>query len=688
MSKYLAPILRTPDHLNAPKVALGKIEETISENFRITFKMNQLFCTLWQLFLFSYLFGQSTVDWTAGMGGASTDILYEHVVDGNNDIISCGYFSGTVDFDPGPGVHNLTPPIGTGVFVQKLNQNGNFIFAHNFGQGAAHAVTTDASDNIIITGSFSNTVDFDPGVGVFNLTSNGGGDIFVLKLDNNGNFIWAVSFGSVGGDVGKGIALDDIGDVYITGNYQNTVDFDPGGGTYNLTSNGVTDVVVLKLDASGNFSWAHSFGSTSGDQGESISIDNLNDVYITGGFQNTVDFDPGAGTHNLTSSGITDIFILKLDNAGNLIWAHRIGGVFSDVAWSVFPDTNFNFVYLTGQFQQTVDFNPGAGTNNLFSSGSNDVFILKLNSTGTYVWAKKIGSSSSDVGNRIIVDQYGNSYTSGQFQNTVDFDPNAGVNNISSAGSFDGFALKLNGSGNLLSAKTFGSTGADLNYSMFLNSSNYVLLGGMFSGTVDLDPGAGTSNVTSNGSYDFFISSWGPDVLPIELLDFFLEYKENYVEVNWSTLSEINNDHFDIQRSIDTDSWESIGIVSGAGNSNSRNNYYFIDEKPFTGTSFYRIKQLDYDGKWTYSPTAVMEINNPHSFAVKTYPNPAKNDIYFQSQMEIHSAELYNANGKKLKAKFKNMSNGKYHISSKDYTPGIYFLVIDDLDILKLSISK
>ena len=184
--------------------------------------------------------------------------------------------------------------------------------------------------------------------------------------------------GGTGTDRGGQIALDNSGDLYLTGWFQSTADFDPGIGVYNLTSAGNADVFLSKLDTSGNFIWAKRIGGSGNDKGVYISVDTNGRIYTSGIFEGTVDFDPNASTYNLSSAGGTDISICKLDTTGNFLWAKQIGGIGNESGGAFVLDANGN-IHITGNFESIVDFDPGTDTVNLTSAGNKDVFVSKWN---------------------------------------------------------------------------------------------------------------------------------------------------------------------------------------------------------------------------------------------------------------------------------------------------------------------
>ena len=146
--------------------------------------------------------------------------------------------------------------------------------------------------------------------GIFNLTSEGNRDVFVQKLNTSGNFLWAKAFGGISGDGGNTIAVDASGNVYTVRYFAETVDFDPGLGIFNLTSVGEEDCFIQKLDASGIFLWAKAFGGDDTEKIFSITLDASGNVYTTGHFQGTVDFDPGPGLEVHLTLLLKDIMIL------------------------------------------------------------------------------------------------------------------------------------------------------------------------------------------------------------------------------------------------------------------------------------------------------------------------------------------------------------------------------------------
>lgn len=371
--------------------------------------------------------------WAARLGGSSTNYNFSIEVDASGNVYTVGYFAGTVDFDPGPAVFDLTTSGQFDVGISKLDANGNFVWAKKVGGATsdlAYSLLLDQSGNICITGNFTGLADFDSGPSVFNLNSNGSAECFILCLSAAGDFIWAKEIDG-NYSVGSTITKDAAGNLYVCGVYDQTTDLDPGAGVFNVTSSGSADAFVIKLDAAGNFIWGKSFGGPGSQTCESVKTDAAGNVYLTGYFPLTADFDPGAAVFAMTALGSSDAFVLKLDPSGNFVWAKAFSGSAAENANDLAVDAAGN-VYVTGLFQAVTDFDPGPGTFNL-TAFNNDIYIAKLDAAGNFGWAIKYGTGFGNSGLSVFISTTGNIYATGFFQGAGDFDHGPGITSLNSA---------------------------------------------------------------------------------------------------------------------------------------------------------------------------------------------------------------------------------------------------------------
>jgi hypothetical protein len=466
------------------------------------------------------------LSWVKQTVGGWDEFGDDLVVDTSGNVYVVGFFTGPTDFDPGPGTFTYQPSVSgaTNVYIQKLNKSGNLVWVKQLDNGTnhmyGHSICLDPSGNVLITGQFYNSMDFDPGPAVFTMSSTCNQDGFVLKLDNNGNFIWAKALLGTWFSLPRGIQVDQAGNVFVSGYFDGTTDFDPGVGTYTLTCNGLNDAFVTKLDMNGNFLWAKKTGGAADDYGFALTVDGLGNVILTGAFRSAgVDFDPGPGVTTYSAVGMDDIFVQKLDPGGNFVWAQRVGDWHNEVANVVKVDKTDN-VYVSGTYVTSgipVDFDPGPGTYTM-SGGADDIFVLKLNSAGGFVWARGFGSPSSDYGWGLALDDSKNVYTSGTFRATGDFDPGPGTFTVSSLGNEDFFVQKMDSAGNFIWAKCGGgSVTSDRCNAVFADKNQYVYATGDFYGAVDFDPGTAVYTLTTTAfSRDAYVIKFGcPNVPPV-----------------------------------------------------------------------------------------------------------------------------------------------------------------------------
>ena len=467
-------------------------------------KTFKLICAI-IIFVNSSIMAQSPqFDWVKSIGGPNGELGYSIDVDHLGNVYTTGFFTGIADFDPSTGVFNLSSDVvgSNQIFISKLSQTGAFLWAkkiypssNSFGQplsflkidnsgnvfvlfndsvtkitssgnvvwskfigGTVSNFTIDNYENLIITGEFNGLVDFNSGLGVDTLRSQGIGpkDIFVLKLDNNGNFIWVKSIGCINTfffgnflSFSTSIAVSALGNIYITGQFQGVVDFNPGVLTYTLGSApGYNhDMFLLNLNNAGDFVWAKSTNS-GWIQSLSIAIDANENVYTTGEFFGTVNF-PSNTLYSISSGGSDfDVFVSKFDATGNVIWAKRLGGTGIDIGRSLNLDGSNN-VCIMGDFQGTGYFNPGSGFTMTANGGNNDhdVFLVNFDYNGNFIWANSFGGANAETCFDMVNDTLGNIFLTGMYSGTCDFDPSASTYTIvSQVASSDAFVLKLGNS--------------------------------------------------------------------------------------------------------------------------------------------------------------------------------------------------------------------------------------------------
>jgi hypothetical protein len=393
--------------------------------------------------------------------------------------------------------------------AQTLNYQWGHALGAATGDDIGNAVAVDVYGSVINMGTFSSLTDFDPGPGTFTIAAPAYVAVYITKSDANGNLLWAKSIGTSHGVFGYALTLDVAGNIYLGGTFQGPTDFDPGAGTYSLTTNGNTDAFIVKLDTYGDFVWAATFGGTQQEYLSSLSVDAQNNVYASGAFSTSVDFDPGAASYSLTSAGSYDGFILKLNNIGNFVWAKQISGAaYNDVTAITTSAGGEVFAALT--YSGTVDLDPGAASNPATAAGVYDMALIKLDAAGNFSWAKLFGGSGDDEPLAMLRNASGDLFITGFFSNTVDFDPGPGATTLT-APSNDLFILKLDMNGNFNWVKTFASTPYNIGaYNLAQDAAGNIYTAGRFNGSVDFDPGAGSYSLTASGIADAFILKLTP----------------------------------------------------------------------------------------------------------------------------------------------------------------------------------
>lgn len=446
----------------------------------------KLIILIFLFFSLSFLLLAQAPDWqwATNAGGVYGDLGNGIALDNYGNSYVTGYFDNTATF----GSHVLD---GYGdVFVAKMDGSGNWIWVTQAGSSYhnddSNGIATDTDGNCYITGYFKSVATF----GSTTLTSNGEYEIFVAKVDANGNWLWATQAGGISYDSGNGIEIDNDGNIYVTGSFRETATF----GSYSLTCFGESDIFVAKVDETGNWLWAIQAGGFSYDSGQGIAIDNNGDIYVTGGFCETATFD----SVSLTSCGENDIFVAKIDENGNWQWATNAGGWYTDMSNAIAVSDN-NCSYISGNFEESAIF----GSQVLTGSGSHDIFVAKIDANGDWIWASEAGGDYIDRGYAIALDNNDNCYLTGEFTNTANF----GYHSITCIGAWDMYVAKVDVNGNWLWATSAEGSNDNVTESFGIktDAENNCVVTGTFEDTSLF----GSYSLTSNGGYDIFVAKLG-----------------------------------------------------------------------------------------------------------------------------------------------------------------------------------
>jgi len=423
-----------------------------------------------------------TVPWAVGSGNSANDTGRAVAALPDGSAIVTGDFQGVAAF----GLTTLTSRGENDVFVAKVNADGTFAWAvqaggtgYDFGRGIAALPDGSA----IITGSFTGSADF----GIPMLTSAGGNDAFVAKVNADGTFAWAVRGGGSGDVIAHAVSALADGSSFITGEFVGAAQF----GVASIGSvGGSADMFVARVNADGTFAWATQGGGSSAEVGYGVDALDDGSAVVTGFLMGTAQF----GATPLTSAGQWDVVVAKVNANGTFAWATRAGGSGYDIAYGVAALTDGSAI-ITGQFDGSADF----GTTSLTGAGDRDVFAAKVSATGTFAWASQAGGSGFDSGHGISALADGSAFITGYFQDAAQF----GSTTLASAGSTDPFLAEVSANGTFARAVSGGGAGNDGGQGVSALPDGSIKTTGYFVGAATFGP----TTLTSAGSGDIFIAS-------------------------------------------------------------------------------------------------------------------------------------------------------------------------------------
>jgi len=444
------------------------------------------------LLLFSISLSAQNVHWGGVLNNSYNDNIYDIKTDKDNSLIICGQFSGTIDFDPGPGTANLVTSVANNwdIFLAKYDSVGNYVWAKSYGSlfqfEDGDRIAVDTAGNIFMTGMFGGSVDFDPdAVNTAIISASGNNRArFLVKYDPAGNFIAVRHIGNaVGGlpssqDGQSGIACDADGNVYVSGFYGTSLTLAPGT---TLSVQGLSDNYLAKYNAQLDLNWAFRIGSIFSEYTQGIFVYPSGQVIQLGSFNNTVDFDPGPGTFNMTQiSSTQEGYFASYDSSGQFQFVKPLTAGTSATPIVAFNDSQ-NRLIIAGSCAGIMDADPDTGVANVGDGWNDQAFVASYDSVGNYHWAVAYGDINSYNAIRYAgIDTSDNIYVAGNYNPMMDINP--GPDTAMFGNIYASYVSSFDSAGNFRTAFTVPEV-------RMCVKDNDIYLAGGFYGLVDFDPG-------------------------------------------------------------------------------------------------------------------------------------------------------------------------------------------------------
>ena len=657
-----------------------------------------------------------TLTWSTFLGGndpAGNGYVHDIALDAAGNVYGTGWYNDR--FPMNSAFDNVFGADEQVVF--KLNAAGTALAYSSFIGGGnldyAFGIAVDASNNAYVTGNTMST-DF-PVVGALRATNSGGTDITISKINAAGNaLLYSSYYGGTGNDYGWTIGVNAANEAYIAGSTNSTTTI-ASAGAYQTAFGGATDAFVLKLTAAGNaVSYCTYYGGTGDDLARDIVLKSTGDAYIAGATTSTTTIASAGSFATVFGGGSSDGFIAVINNAGNgRVYGAYAGGTTEDKVEAIDLKSNGEAV-LYGYTRSYIgaggfpSVNAYQANNGAAAGGPRDAFMMRVNATGSALLNSTFyGTAGEDAGRNPTAFDVNTQHRSGGIAVNANGDiamvMSTDATTLATVSSVDatynGDGGSLGGLGDVYIA-IFDPTGVALSFTTYLGGANHdyatagirwdpsnplciVVAGANHSDQTTFPTTAGsylpTRGATTTNDQGF-ITKYCNVVLPVELLYFHANYTSNgNVLTEWKTATELNNHYFLVQRSSDGIHFETIGRVEGSGTSNQLLTYSFVDTNPLEGRSYYRLTQVDFDGK---SGTSKIETVLKSAFNnLNVSPNPSNGNYLltgnFASSLTLELS-IVDALGKEILKSKELISEGLFEkqIDISRYADGVYLLVV------------
>lgn len=627
------------------------------------------------LFLFSFIiishlsFSQLETKncWNINLGGTLNDTHGAITADNNKNVFLTGSFQGiNIDFNPNDSNSFLMGASGASdIFLEKVDSNGKFIWVKKFGNfygETPQAIATDSEGNIYLIGYYYDQVNFNGTNPNGIITSiNGGSDIFILKLDNNGNFVWVKTIGGPELERVNSFVIDLNDNLYLTGSFEDSVNFSTNAVSNYITSKGSTDYFIQKLDKNGDVQWTNTGGNISYDRANDINVDSKGNVYVIGTFYNNMYVEFPTGIQYITSKGGIDVFLQKLSSTGLVKWVKVIGSTQHDRAMSINLDSKDN-LFVTASFGYEVDL--GEGKKNYDGN-----VLIKLDTIGEFKLVHELTGNVATV----KIDANDDFIIAGSYYYDPDFDPSSNDYILKTRGYEDTYIQKLLKDGSFQWVKRTGAPlSNDWLRSIYVDKFSNIYTAVDYSSDTIY---SSSNKYSSNGGGDILFQKHSSVCLdsnnfPFEIKEIPIQIKEkNFDAYNINLKQYFSDEKTDSNNLIFNSSPPtgiSISISNGIATVSPVSNWFGTDSiiisiSDSEGLTIYKEVKFQINSSVGIFDTSVKAIN--------VYPNPVSSILNINLTGKITIMDI---NGKVIKTEtvinnkvdFSNISNGLYFIKS------------------------
>lgn len=659
-----------------------------------------------------------TLTWSTFLGGTdptANGYIHDIAMDASGNTYGTGWYNDRFPMN-GP-FDNVFAADEQVVF--KLNTAGTALLYSSFLGGGdidyAFGIAVDATGNAYV-GGYTQSTNFPTTGGVVRTANAGGVDVTVSKINPAGNaLLYSTYYGGTGDDRAWGIAVNGAGEAYLGGSTTSTTGFSTAGAYQTAFGGGTYDAFILKLNATATaVLYSTYYGGTGNDLARDIAVNAAGNAYVAGATTSTSAIASAGSFATVYGGGASDGFVAALSNAGNArVYGAYAGGASEDKVEEITLKSNGEALLLgyTRSYSGAGGFpsvNAFQANNGAAAGGPRDAFMMRINTAGSALLNSTfLGTASEDMSRNPTPFDMNTQHKSGGISVNANGDIAVAIATDATTlptvasvdPTFNGDGGAPAGLGDVYIA-VFTPAGNALSFTTYLGGFNHDYA----TGGIRFDPSnplcivVGGSNHSDQATFPItvgayltargatttndqgFITKYCDVVLPVELLEFKASLlSSGAVLTEWKTALEKNNDYFLIQRSADGIHFETIGRVKGAGNSSQVNAYSFMDEYPLAGLSYYRLVQVDDDGRSSNSQMVPVRITSLHHIAVS--PNPTQGYFTITTKWgteEIVEMTLVDAIGKEMMSWKEKVAIGAYEktIDISHFSDGMYVLLV------------